>query len=529
MKTEKALESKRYRGPIIGLVMIIAVVSAAAPAKKAVGPLNAPDSLRPQKETSTKSGQQPAETLAVTDHAVSINGKQIRYKALCGLMNIPDSSGQAVASIFYTAYLRQPETEINHRPIAFAFNGGPGASSMWLHLAAMGPRRAVLGENGVVLPSVDSLTDNQYTWLPFMDMVFVDPVGTGYSRPAPGTNAERYYTVKGDIKVMAEFIRLFLSRNGRWTSPLYLTGESYGTLRAAGLGHYLQNTVSKAVTGIIFISSVINFQDIAFDPGNDIAYALAIPSYTATALFHEQLPSRTKAELAKSLECAEQWAMDDYLLGLSKRSALLAKQRTVLIDSLAAFTGLSRDFVRENGLRIAPYAFIRELLAKQDKTIGMLDGRTTGVNAPPMEPYGYRDPSMFVAAAPLTALINDYLRRELLFSTRLDYIFLSDHVNRSWQWSEPSSQGYVDESGELRSAMSVNKNLRVFAAMGYYDLATPYLSQRYSFEHLASDSAFMGRIRMKSYPAGHQIYTFIPALKQLTEDVEGFVTGKNRP
>ena len=519
---------KISRGALVALLQTAVLVSTAISAKKAVGPSNGPDSLS-QKKIGTTASSQPPETLVITDHAVPINGKQIHYKAQCGLMNIPDSSGEAVASIFYTAYLRQPETAINRRPIAFAFNGGPGASSMWLHLAAMGPRRAVLGENGVVLPGVDTLVDNQYTWLPFMDLVFVDPVGTGYSRPAPGINAERYYTVKGDIKVMAEFIRLFLSRNGRWTSPLYLTGESYGTLRAAGLSHYLQNSVSKAVTGIIFISSVFNFQGIAFDPGNDIAYALAIPSYTATALFHGQLQSRAKMELAKTLESAEQWAMGDYLLGLSKGSAISAKQRNVLADSLSAFTGLPPEYVRENGLRIAPYAFIRQLLINHDLTLGMLDGRTTGVSSPPMEPYGYRDPSMFVAAAPISALINDYLRRELLFSTRLDYIFLSDQVNRSWRWSEPSSQGYVDESGELRDAMCINKNLRVFAAMGCYDLTTPYLSQRHSFEHLASDSSLMGRIRMKSYPAGHQIYTFIPALKQLTDDVEEFVAEKNRP
>jgi carboxypeptidase C (cathepsin A) len=514
-------------GAIIALLQTIVLVSAAMPAKKAIGPSNEPDSVKPQKVTSITPGQQPAETLAITNHTFDVNGKQIRYKAQCGLMNIPDSSGATVASIFYTAYLRQPETEINRRPIVFAFNGGPGASSMWLHLAAMGPRRAALGENGIVLPVIDTLVDNQYSWLPFADLVFVDPVGTGYSRPAAGVDAEGYFTVKGDIKVMAEFIRLFLSRNQRWTSPLFLTGESYGTIRAAGLSQYLQNSVSKGVTGIIFISSVINFQGIAFDPGNDIAFALAIPSYTATAIYHGQLPDFRKTDLIKTLKTVEDWAMGDYLLGLSKGSALSANRRNNLTDSLAAFTGLSQEYIRENGLRIAPYAFIRQLLVKRDLSVGMLDGRTTGISAPPAGPYEYRDPSMFVAAAPLTALINDYLRRELLFSIRLDYIYLSDKVNRAWQWSERNSQGYIDESAELRGTMSVNKNLRVFAAMGYYDLTTPYLSQRYSFEHLAADSAFMGRIRMKSYPSGHQIYTFIPVLKQLTADVGEFVRGEN--
>ena len=494
IKTADLLESNRCGGVIVWLVLIIAMVSAAMPAKKAVGPSSGPDSLNPQKTAVEAFGGLPVETLSVTDHAIMVSGKQLRYKAYCGFINIPDSSGRPVVSIFYTAYLRQPETAINRRPIAFAFNGGPGASSMWLHLAAMGPRRAVLGENGVVLPRVDTLVDNQYSWLPFMDLVFVDPVGTGYSRSAPGTNAERYYNVKGDIKVTAEFIRLFLGRNGRWTSPLYLVGESYGTLRAAGLSDYLQTSVSKAVTGIIFISSVINFQGIAFDPGNDIAYALAIPSFTATALFHGQLPSREKIELTKSLESAQEWTMGEYLSGLSKGSALTAKQRNTLADSLASFTGLSPEYIRESGLRIAPYGFMRKLLVKHDLMVGMLDGRTTGVRAPPQDANEYRDPSMFVAAAPLTALINDYLRRELLFLTGLDYVYLSSPVNRAWQWSEASSQGYVDESAELRSAMSANKGLKVFAAMGYYDLTTPYLSQRYSFEHLGVDSVWTSRL-----------------------------------
>ena len=223
---------------------------------------------------------------------------------------------------------------------------------------------------------------------------------------------------------------------------------------------------------------------------------------------------------------AKEWAGNDYLLGLTKGSRLSAVQREKLTDSLAGFTGLSQSFIREHGLRIDPGDFARRILALQRKTVGMLDSRITGLSVPPAEPYDYRDPSMFVVAAPLTALINDYLRRELLYATSLEYTGLSVPVNRAWQWSEPLSQGYVDESAELRSAMSINTKLRVFAAMGYYDLTTPYLSQRYSYEHLAVGSTLIGRIRMKSYPSGHQIYTFIPALKQLTSDVGEFFAGK---
>ena len=511
----------------ITILLTALLVSTAMPAKKTSGPSTAADSMKQEIEKPVKLyRQEPADTLVITHHAQSIGGGQLRYSALAGRMKITDSSGSPIALIFYTAYVRQPEVEINRRPITFAFNGGPGASSVWLHLAAAGPRRTILGENGTLLPGTDTLVDNQYSWLPFTDLVFVDPVGTGYSRAAPSANQESFFSVKGDIEAMAEFIRLFLTRNRRWTSPLFLAGESYGTLRAAGLSHYLQNAVSKDVAGVILISSVVGFQVIAFDPGNDLAYVLALPSYTAAAWYHGQLSGIGKTDLAATLASAERWATTEYLSGLMKGSALPAKQRDVLVDSLAAYTGLSRQYIIEHGMRIAPYAFVRKLLAQNRRTVGLLDSRVTGITAPPMDPYAYRDPSMFVVEAPLTALINDYIRRELLFSTSLEYIVLSERVNRAWQWSNPLSQGYADESDALCSAMSVNKNLRVFAAMGYFDLTTPFLSQRYTLEHLAFDSTFIGRIRMKSYQAGHQLYTYLPSLKQLTEDVGQFVLGK---
>ena len=365
------------RWSIIGIftmLLMMILVSTALPAKKISRPPSATDSIKQLSETSvTLSQQEPAETLVVTQHAISIDGKQLRYTAIAGQMKIADSAGEPLALIFYTAYVRQPGTETDRRPITFVFNGGPGASSMWLHLAAVGPRRALLGENGTVLPVADMLVDNHYSWLPFTDLVFVDPVGTGYSRAAPGVNQERFYSVKGDIKVMAEFIRLFLTKNQRWTSPLFLTGESYGTLRAARLSPYLQNTVGKVVDGIIFISSVLNFQVIAFDQGNDLPFALALPSYTAAAWFHGQLSAFSKTDLAITLTAAEQWATGKYLLALSKGSALSVEQRNGLADSMAAFTGLPRQYILEHGMRIAPYAFVRQLLVQRQQTIGMLD------------------------------------------------------------------------------------------------------------------------------------------------------------
>ncbi len=507
---------------IICLIVVAILVSNALPAKK-TDSKPVPDSLKQGHAPSSNHCLQPAETLVTTNHVITINGKQVRYTATAGLMKIVDSAGNPIANIFFTAYFKQPEAKVNRRPIAFAFNGGPGASSMWLHLAAIGPKRALFGENGIGLPGTDTLVNNDYTWLPFTDLVFVDPVGTGYSRSALGVDAHRFYSVNSDIRIMADFIRLFLTMNQRWTSPLFLIGESYGTFRAAGLSQYLQSNMSKSVNGIILVSSVLNFQFISFDPGNDLAFVLALPSYASAAWFHKQLPAFEKSDLDHTLGAARKWAESKYLIGLSKGSALTEEQRKTVADSLSVFTGLPESYVLEHGLRVSPFGFVRQLLARQHQSIGILDARETAINAPPVDPHEYRDPSFFVVAAPLTDLTNNYLRKDLAFSTSLEYVFLSEDVNRQWQWSEPSTQGYVDRSSSLREAMSVNKKLRVFAAMGLFDLVTPCESQRYGFEHLASDSSFMQRIQMKAYPSGHQLYTHIPSLRQFTGDVEKFV------
>jgi len=466
------------------------------------------------------SGRGPAaDSVFTTQHAIMVQGKAIHYAAAAGRLAVRDVNDSVVAHLFFTYYALQPPRDPRRTPLTFAFNGGPGASSMWLHIAAAGPRRALLGENGTGLPGADTLVDNQYTWLPYSDLVFVDPIGTGFSRAAQGVDPGRFFSVDADIKIMSQFIQAFLSRYGRWTSPLYLAGESYGTLRAAGLASVLQEKLGAVVEGIIFISSALNFQLIAFDPGNDLAAALAVPSYTATSWYHRRLGPKQNVPLDTVLHSAERWAMGEYLLGLSKGSALAPPGRERIADSLAAFCGLSRQYLAAHDLRIDPFGFSREVLSFLGRRTGILDGRVACLRGPD----DFDDPAMFVVAGPLTALVNDYLRRELSYATPLDYVYLSESANGSWQWSARRAQGYADETPSLRGAMSINPRLRVLAAMGYFDLATPYLSQRYAFEHLGSDSAIVKRIAVHCYPAGHQIYTNPPSLAKLFSDVASFL------
>jgi carboxypeptidase C (cathepsin A) len=487
-------------------------------AKKAPGHSPEPDSSVPQAAQ--------AESLSVTQHSITIKGSPLQYTATAGRLHMSDSAGKFVASIFFTSYMRKPVSGIARRPITFAFNGGPGASSVWLHLGIAGPKRVPMGQ-GTSLPKIDTLIDNRFTWLTSSDLVFFDPIGTGYSRAAPNVKTAKFYTVDGDIEVAAEFIRMFLTRFERWTSPLFIAGESYGTTRAAVLSDYLQSEKTIIPEGIILLSSALDFQTFSFDQGNDLPCVLILPSYTAAAWYHGRLaPERSKTDLANVISVAEKWANREYLPALYQGVRLVGLERKKIIDSLAGYTGLSASFIEEHNLRISQFAFAQQLLSDQDSTIGILDGRVSSIRISRRNPFVYRDVSLFITAGPYTALINDYLRRDLGFITPLEYVFLSEAITEQWQWIPPTAQGYLNVSPQLKKAMSMNTGLRVFTGMGYYDLTTPYLAQRYVFEHLNSDSSLLNRVTLKHYATGHQIYTSEPELEKLTDDLKAFFSNK---
>ena len=474
----------------------------------------------------------PVDVLSQTSHSIVINGETIAYTATAGRLVLKaedEKEGEKPkASIFFVAYTRDagpgvdPTAHAAARPITFSFNGGPGSSSVWLHLGLLGPRRVVLEEDGRPLPPPYRLVDNTYSLLDKTDLVFIDPVTTGFSRAVPGETDKQFHSFKTDIESVGDFIRLYVSRNHRWTSPRYLIGESYGTTRAAGLSGYLQERHGFYLNGIMLVSVVLNFMTVRFAPGNDLPYLLFLPTYAATARYHGKLGADVPGDLAELLAEVEAFAMNEYALALLRGDALPAEERTAIAERLARYTGLSADYIARTNLRIDIHRFVKELLRNQRRTAGRLDSRYTGIDRDAAGERHEFDPSYALIQGPYTGLLNDYVRRELRFDSDLPYEILSDRV-QPWKFDEHQNS-YVNVGETLRQAMSMNPHLRVFVANGYYDLATPYLATRYTFDHLELDESLRSNVTMTHYEAGHMMYIHDPSLAQLRNDLAAFLS-----
>ena len=441
--------------------------------------------------------EEPAleDRLVTTEHTVTIGGREIRYIATAGTMVMRSEEGEAKAGIFYIAYTRKGERDPSRRPITFSFNGGPGSSSVWLHLGALGPRRVLMSEEGAQPPPPARLVENEYSILDVTDLVFIDPVSTGYSRPAPGEDPDQFHGVNEDVASVGDFIRLYLTRSGRWTSPKFLIGESYGTTRAAGLSGYLQDS-GVYLNGIMLVSSILNFQTADFSTGNDLPYLLHLPTYTAIAWYHDRLDPELQNDLRATLRRAEEFALTEYALALLKGNRLAAAERDRTARALARYTGLSEEFVKRANLRISLRRFVKELRRDDRLTVGRLDGRFTGRDRDAAgEGYEY-DPSMAAIMGPYTSTLNHYVRNELGFETDLTYNIFGNVS--PWNWGAWTNE-YVDVAETLRSAMAENPYLKVFVANGYYDLATPYFATRYTFDHLGFDADYGERVTLAYY------------------------------
>jgi carboxypeptidase C (cathepsin A) len=431
-----------------------------------------------------------------------------------------DEAGKLKANIFFTSYIKDEEEDKAQRPITFAFNGGPGAASVFLHLGALGPKRILLKEEKEASPPPYRLIENAYTWLDITDLVFIDPVGAGYSRAASSEDPKKFWGVKEDIQSVGAFIRLYLTTYNRWLSPKFIAGESYGTTRAAGLSSYLQNKLGINLNGLILISEALNFQNIVFTPGNDLPYILFLPTYATTAWYHHKLSPEFQSNFQKTMDEAEEFALKEYLVALAKGDLLSEPERNRIVEKLVRYTSLSKTFIQKSNLRISRDDFAKELLRQEDLRIGVLDSRITGKYTP----QGFiQDPSVFLVTGLLMATWNDYVRKELKYETDLPYEILSMKANESWNWSSSTGGlGYVNVVDTLHQAMSENKYLKVLIASGYYDLDTPYFASNYAANHLGLDSKLRGNLTLTFYEAGHQMYTHLPALKKLKTDVENF-------
>jgi len=470
------------------------------------------------------------EAFAESTHEVVIAGTNVPYRATAGRMILKEEEGKKQASVFFVAYTRSDATDASKRPIVFAFNGGPGSSSVWLHLGSLGPRRVEMTDEGMPYPPPGSLTDNADSLLDVADLVFVDPVSTGYSRAIPEDESKAFHHFTRDIESVGEFIRLYLTRYGRWQSPKFLAGESYGTMRAAGVSGHLYQRHGVTFNGLLLISSILNYQTSSFDKetmtfvrGNDLPYVLFLPTYAATAWYHGRLndhyQSMTVTELLNEVE---EWAATEYTLALMEGTALDSQRFSAVAERLALYTGLDTDYLRRTDLRIEILWFCKELLRDERLTVGRIDSRYTGVDRFAEGQAIESDPSMNATKGAYTATLNHYLRQELRYESDLPYEVLSMKTNQAWDF-EDFKNSFVDTSETLRATMAANRFLKIFVANGYYDLATPHFATQYTFNHMGLTRSQRENVTMAYYEAGHMMYVHAPSRAKLADDMRRFV------
>jgi carboxypeptidase C (cathepsin A) len=462
------------------------------------------------------------EKTSKTEHSIQINGQTINYTAVAGTMLLKKEDGTPTASIFYIAYTKNDVPDLSRRPITFAFNGGPGSSSVWLHMGTLGPKRVVMDPEGNPLPPPYKFTDNEYSLLDLTDLVFIDPVSTGYSRAVPDNTARNFHSLKGDLESVGEFIRLYTTRNERWTSPKFLAGESYGTTRAAALSGYLQDNLGMNLNGIILLSSVLNFGTILFDSGNDLPYPLFLPTYTAAAWYHHKLSKDLEdGGLQKAIEESKRYAAGPYANALFKGDSLSAEERSAVVKNLARLTGLPPQYIDQSDLRIRADRFEKELMRDQRRMLGRYDSRLEGVDEDATGSNPDYDPSYSSVQGAFTAAFNEYVRRELNFDSDLPYEVLTAKV-QPWSFQEYENR-YVNVARTLRDAMTQNQGLKVFVGAGYYDLATPFSTAEYTLSHMGLDPKLRSHVSISYYEAGHMMYTHLKSLEKARQDLSKFI------
>jgi carboxypeptidase C (cathepsin A) len=468
-----------------------------------------------------------AEKIVPTKHSITINGEVIEYTAKAGTIQLRDNEDKPTASIFYIAYTKDGVQELSERPITFSFNGGPGSSSVWLHLGLLGPRRVLLHEDGTPPPPPYQLVDNEYSLLDETDLVFIDPVSTGFSRAAKPEDAKRFHGLEGDLRSVGEFIRLYTTRNLRWASPKFIIGESYGTTRAAGLSGELRNRHYMNVNGIMLVSTVLNFETLSFAKGNDLPYVLYLPSYAAAAWYHKKLPADLQElTLAELRAKARAFAEKDYQLALLRGAALPAEERNEIVKEYARLTGLSEEFVDRADLRVTLGRFAGELLRKENRVIGRYDSRYTGYVRDRLAPGMEYDPSGDSVYSVFASCFNHYIRNELKYESDRPYEILTGNV-QPWSWGQENS--YVNVAETLADSLTRNPFLRVHVSSGFYDMATPWLATRYTFSHLAIDPSLLQNITLDDYTAGHMMYLNRADLRKQKTDLARFIRSASEP
>ncbi|MFT7839601.1 peptidase S10 [Saccharothrix sp. BKS2] len=480
---------------------------------------------QPVNDESAGAEDLPADDLVTTRHSITVKRRKLNYTATAGRVVLRQevlTDGKfdghlPKAEVFVTAYTLDG-ADPSRRPVTFAFNGGPGSSSVWLHLGLLGPRRVVSGDAGAPVPPPYDLVDNAETLLTHSDLVFIDPVSTGYSRAVKGEKPGAYHGFQGDLESVGEVIRLWTSRNGRWMSPKFLAGESYGTLRAAGLAEHLQSRYGMYLNGLMLISSVLDFTTLDFSDNNDVPHTLFLPTYAAIAHYHGLHGDRSLEDV---LADAEDFASRDYPWALARGNRLSAEERAGAVARLAALTGLSEDYVDRVDLRVEHVRFFTELLRSRRLVVGRLDSRFTGPERDHGREHFSQDPSYAAILGPYTAALNHYVRTDLGYENDLPYEILTGNV-RPWSYKEFEGT-HVSVADKLATAMRANPHLKVHIAYGYYDGATPYYAAEHVVAHLRIPQELHDNIESAYYPAGHMMYVHEPSRLQQSKDLADFV------
>ncbi len=476
----------------------------------------------------------PKDNIVVTHHETTIQGQKVAYTVTAGTVVLNhekvgegenDGKFEGVkprAEVFFVAYELDGVSDKSTRPLTFSFNGGPGSSSVWMHLGLFGPKRVELDDDGRPGAPPYRLVTNEESLLDVTDLVFIDPVSTGYSRPVEGVRAKDFHSVKTDVESVAEFIRVYTGRYGRWRSPKFLAGESYGTTRAAGLAGHLQERHGMYLNGLMLVSAILEFGTARFGPGNDLPPLLFLPTYAATAHYHERLDDELQAlSVEELMRRVEEFALQRYAPALLLGDRLAVEERSAVASELSRYTGLSQEYVESTDLRIEIFRFTKELLREDGLTVGRIDSRYTGVDRDSAGERFEFDPSMSATQGPYTATLNDYLRGELRYQSDLPYEILAN-LYQSWSYKDVENR-YLNVAETLRKAMSVNPNLKVHVANGYYDLATPYFATLHTFAHMGLTPEQRAKVSMSFYEAGHMMYVHMASLRKLREELAAFI------
>jgi carboxypeptidase C (cathepsin A) len=481
-------------------------------------PALADDAKLPARAEKSDEAPIPPPIRSVTKHSGTFGGSKVNYTAIAAETYLKDKDGKPAASIFSTTYLKDnPEP---NRPVTFLYNGGPGSGSVWLHMGAFGPKRVHLPDAKDDGAPPYPITENPDSLLDVTDLVFIDPVGTGFSHALGKTDPKDFWGVTKDAKSISQFIRLWLAEHGRWNAPKFIGGESYGTTRSAALIHELEGSYNDvAVNGVILMSTILDFGAEAEAEGNEMQYVVTLPSMAAVAFYHQHLPQQP-ADMVPFLDQARAFARGPYISALLKGTTIGAEEHATIRKQLASFTGLSEDYLEKANLRVSPDRFYKELLRDRGTTIGRLDSRYLGIDYDNAGERPDNDPSFYGIDGAYTAAINSYARGDLGFKIDREYVTIGPVGPWDWKLGE-GRDTYINVAPYLSRALRENSRLKVFVGQGYYDFATPFFGAELS---LTKPGFPAGRVEFNYYQAGHMMYVHDTDLAKLSKDIRAFIS-----